>query len=71
MNILFFGVHYWDGPWFRKQQFAKRLSDRGHKVFYVEESVSIIRRNKSDRNLPFKTTMRKENEPLLPYFPIL
>ena len=64
MIILFFGVHYWDGPWFSKQQFAKRISDRGHKVFYVEESVSIIRRNKSDRNLPFKTTMRKENDNL-------
>lgn len=64
MNILFFGIHYWDSPWFRKQQFAKRLSDRGHKVFYVEDSDSIIRRKKDDRNLPFKTTIRKENDNL-------
>lgn len=64
MNILFFGIHYWDSPWFRKQQFAKRLSDRGHKVFYVEDSDSIIRRKKNDRNLPFKTTIRKENDNL-------
>ena len=64
MNILFFGVHYWDGTWFRKQQFAKRLSDRGHRVFYVEESVSIIRRKKTDKNLPFKTTIKKLNDNL-------
>lgn len=64
MNLLFFGVHYWDSAWFRKQHFAKRLSDRGHKVFYVEESVSIVRRQKTDRNLPFKTTIRKENDNL-------
>ena len=64
MNILFFGIHYWDSPWFRKQQFAKRLSDLGHKVFYVEDSDSIIRRKKDDRNLPFKTTIRKENDNL-------
>lgn len=64
MNILFFGVHYWDSPWFRKQQFAKRLSERGHKVFFVEESISIIRRKSSDKNLPFKSTIRKINDNL-------
>lgn len=62
MNILFFGIHYWDSPWFRKQQFAKRLSDRGHKVFYVEDSDSIIRRKKNDRNLPLKSTIRQESD---------
>lgn len=64
MNILFWGIHYWDSPWFRKQQFAKRLADRGHKVFFVEDSDSIIRRMKNDRNLPFKSTIKKINENL-------
>ncbi len=64
MNILFFGIHYWDSPWFRKQQFAKRLSDRGHKVFYVEDSDSIIRRKKNDRNRPLKSTIRQESDNL-------
>jgi hypothetical protein len=64
MNILFFGIHYWDSPWFRKQQFAKRFAERGHKVFYVEDSDSIIRRKKGDRNLPLRSTIRKENENL-------
>lgn len=64
MNFIFFGIHYWNSPWFRKQQFAKRLSDHGHKVFYVEDSVSIIRRKKNDINLPFKTTIREENKNL-------
>lgn len=64
MNILFFGIHYWDSPWFRKQQFAKRFAERGHKVFYVEDSDSIIRRKKGDRNLPLRSTIRKENDNL-------
>lgn len=64
MNILFFGIHYWDSPWFRKQHFAKRLSERGHKVFYVEDSDSIIRRKKKDRNLPLKSTIRQESDNL-------
>lgn len=61
---MFFGIHYWDSPWFRKQHFAKRLSDRGHKVFYVEDSDSIIRRKKNDRNLPLKSTIRQESDNL-------
>jgi hypothetical protein len=65
MNILFYGGHYWDrGPWFRKQQFASRLSKRGHRVFYVEDSPSIIRRKKNDKNLFFKTVYKKINNNL-------
>lgn len=64
MNILFFGIHYWDSPWFRKQQFAKRFADRGHTVFYVEDSDSIIRRKRGHRNLPFRSLIRKENDNL-------
>lgn len=62
MNILFFGGHYWDGPWFRKHHFAKRLSDRGHKVFFVENTISMIRKKEEDKNKYFKTTYSKVND---------
>lgn len=65
MNILFFGGHYWDrGAWFRKQQFALRLSRKGHKVFYVEESKSIIRKSRGDKNDFFNTIYQKINDNL-------
>lgn len=65
MNILFYGGHYWDrGSWFRKQQFASRLSKKGHRVFYVESSVSILRKTKFDKNLYFKTKITKINDNL-------
>ena len=65
MNIIFYGAHYWDaGAWFRKQQFAYRLSKRGHRVFYIEESKSIIHWQKGDRNSLFKTNIIKKNDNL-------
>lgn len=65
MNILFYGGHYWDrGPWFRKQQFASRLSERGHKVFYIEDTPSIIRKTKNHKNHYLKTTVKKLNDNL-------
>lgn len=65
MNILFYGGHYWDrGSWFRKQQFALRFSKRGHRVFYVEESPSIIRMSRSDKNSFFRTFHKKVNDNL-------
>lgn len=65
MNILYFGGHKWEeGAWFRKQQFALRLSQRGHRVFYVEDAPSMIRRKKGDKNLLLKTTHKKINNNL-------
>ena len=65
MNIIFYGGHYWDtGAWFRKQQFAYRLSKQGHKVFYIEESKSFIHWKKGDRNFLFKTKITKKNDNL-------
>ena len=65
MNILFFGGHYWDrGPWFRKQQFASRLSKREHKVFYVEGSISMLRKKATDKNKYFETDCKKVTENL-------
>ena len=66
MNILFFGGHYWDrGSWFRKQQFALRLSKRGHKVFYVEDSVSMLKKKTGDKNKYFKTEIKQVDENLV------
>ena len=60
MDILFYGGHYWDrGAWFRKQQIASRLANRGHRVFYVEDSVSIIRRNSKHKNQRFQTKVEE------------
>ena len=65
MNIIFYGGHYWNkGPWFRKQQFAKRLIDRGHKIFYIESSTSMVRKRKNDENFYFKTRVKKINSKL-------
>jgi len=65
MNIVFFGGHYWDrGSWFRKQQFAKRLAQRKHNVFYVEQSISMIRKTSNDKNSYLKTKINKIYENL-------
>ncbi len=65
MNILFYGGHYWDhGSWFRKQQYASRLAKRGHRVFYIEDSVSMVRKNDSHKNELFKTKVQKINDNL-------
>lgn len=65
MDILYYGGHYWnDGAWFRKQQFASRLSKRGHRVFYVEDAPSMIRKNKDHKNKYFKTILEKINNNL-------
>ncbi len=65
MNILFYGGHYWDrGPWFRKQHFAERLSKLGHTIFYIEDSVSIIRKDSNDKNHYFKIQYKKINNNL-------
>lgn len=65
MNILFYGGHKWgSGPWFRKQQFASRLCKRGHKVFYIESSVSMMRIKSTDEISYFKTKINKINENL-------
>jgi len=61
MDIVFIGGHQWDGPWFRKQQFASRLSGRGHRVFYVEDSVSIIRWNQKSKIHPYRIRLKKIN----------
>ncbi|MBN1599806.1 MAG: glycosyltransferase [Bacteroidales bacterium] len=63
MNILYYGSHYWDrGPWFRKQHFAKNLANRGHKVFYIEMSVSAFRLRKNHKNKLWKTLFNKVDE---------
>lgn len=65
MDIIVYGGQYWDrGAWFRKQQFAQRFANRGHRVFYVEDSVSMIRRKKTDKNAYFKTRTEKINDNL-------
>ncbi|MCB0749412.1 MAG: hypothetical protein KDC90_18260, partial [Ignavibacteriae bacterium] len=65
MNILFYGGHKWEsGPWFRKQQFASRLSQKGHRVFYIESSVSMIRVNNSGNNSLLRTKIKKISENL-------
>lgn len=65
MNIIFYGGHHWyKGPWFRKQQFALRLSNNGHKVFYIESTISMFRKKKSDGYNYFKTIFRKINDNL-------
>lgn len=64
MNIIFYGGHHWEDAWFRKQQFAKRFSEKGHRVFYVEQSKSMIRLNKNDKNKLFKTKVEKINDNL-------
>jgi glycosyltransferase involved in cell wall biosynthesis len=43
-DIVCLSTHYWDQPWFRKQQFMSRLIDRGCRVLYVQPSYSIVRR---------------------------
>ena len=65
MNILYFGSHYWDkGPWFRKQHFANNLVKRGHHVFYIENSVSMLRFRKNQKNKLIKTQFTKHDDNL-------
>lgn len=69
MDILFYGGHYWEkGPWFRKQQFASRLAQKGHRVFYIQSSPSIVRRSNSE-NKYFKTSIKELNENLYLVYP--
>lgn len=35
--------HYWEGSWFRKQQFMLRFAQQGHRVLYIEPSHSVVR----------------------------
>jgi len=56
MDILFYGHHYWDiGPWFRKQYFAYYLAERGHRVFYIENSVSMLKWRPGKKNRLLKS----------------
>ena len=65
MNILYYGGHYWDrGAWFRKQQFASRLAKRGHTIFYIEDSVSMIRKTDNHKNKYIITSFNKINNNL-------
>ncbi len=70
MNIVFYGGHRWEqGAWFRKQQFANRFAERGHKVYYIEDSISIIRKKNHHTNKYFKTYTKKINENLTVIIP--
>ena len=63
MNIVFYGGHRWEqGAWFRKQQFASRFAKRGHNVYYIEDSISIIRKKKTHTNKYIKTYVKKINK---------
>lgn len=65
MDILFYGHHYWDsGPWFRKQYFAHYLSQRNHRVFYIENSVSMFRWRPGKKNRFLKTRLSNPQENL-------
>ncbi len=65
MNIVFYGGHHWEtGPWFRKQQFASRLAERGHKIFYIESSVSMLKKTSKHKNLYLKTQSKEINDNL-------
>ncbi len=65
MDILFYGHHYWDsGPWFRKQYFAHYLSQRNHRVFYIENSVSMFRWRPGKKNHFLKTRLSNPQENL-------
>jgi len=56
MDILFYGHHYWDrGPWFRKQYFASYLAKRDHRIFYIENSVSMLKWRPGMKNRLLKT----------------
>ena len=58
MDILFYGHHYWDiGPWFRKQYFANYLAKRNHRVFYIENSVSMLKWRPGKKNRFLKSTV--------------
>jgi hypothetical protein len=63
MDILFYGHHYWDrGPWFRKQYFAHYLAKRKHRVFYIENSVSMLKWRPGKKNRLFKTVVSNPQE---------
>ena len=42
-DVIVLSTQYWDGPWFRKQQFASRMAAAGARVLYVEPTHSIVR----------------------------
>ena len=65
MDILFYGHHYWDkGPWFRKQYFAHYLAKRDHRVFYIENSVSMRKWRPGMKNRLLKTCVSNPQENL-------
>lgn len=43
-DIICLSTQYWDGPWFRKQQFTSRAAATGARVLFVEPSHSVLRR---------------------------
>lgn len=51
-NIICLSTHYWDDPWFRKQQFMSRFA-KNNTVLYVEPSFSMLRK-------PHKSTMNNK-----------
>ncbi len=65
MDILFYGHHYWDrGPWFRKQYFAHYLARRNHRVFYIENSVSMMKWRPGMKNRLLKPRVSHPEENL-------
>ena len=65
MDILFYGHHYWDsGPWFRKQYFANYLAKRKHRVFYIENSVSMMKWRPGMKNRLLKPRVSNPQENL-------
>lgn len=43
MDVVLFGQQNWDMTWTEKQQFADRLSRRGHRVLYVDPLSKPVR----------------------------
>lgn len=42
-DIVCVSTNYWDGEWFRKQQFMSRFARDGHRVLFVNPSHSAVR----------------------------
>lgn len=64
-DVVCFSTHYWNEPWFRKQQFMLRFSEN-NRVLYVEPSFSIIRKPHHDfcRNQYLKPILYEINNNL-------
>jgi len=62
-DIVCVSTNYWDGEWFRKQQFAVRFARAGHRVLFVEPSYSVLRSVRGReyiRNLLFRPVLRED-----------